>query len=182
MADIRLTEFAKSNGMNSQQVRELLSKEDQEKFIVKKNNRFVITETGQEALRGKMATNESPEKYNGGTDLIATIQETIEKKDEQINYLQKLLDQQQQLNAKDKKLIEECYRQPQIPTNDNELSNATSDTVANERIEEMQSIIDDLRAKNALLESQNQEWIDEYRKLEESQSSKRGFLFFGKKK
>lgn len=182
MADIRLTEFAKSNGMNSQQIRELLSNEDQEKYIIKKNNRFVITEEGQEALRLKMATNEQPQGKLDNTDLIATIQETIQKKDEQIEYLQRLLDQQQKLNAKDKTLMEEYYRQPQITTNSNELSNPSTDTVATEKLEEMQSIIDELRAENALLESQNKEWIDEYRKLEESQSPRRGFLFFGKKK
>ncbi|MFC6170295.1 MarR family transcriptional regulator [Loigolactobacillus jiayinensis] len=70
--------------------------------IIKKNNKNYLTETAVKTITNEIKKQQ--QASHNATDLLA---EQLTKKDEQINQLQNLLDQQQRLALQDKKLLEE---------------------------------------------------------------------------
>jgi DNA-directed RNA polymerase specialized sigma24 family protein len=70
--------------------------------IIKKNNKNYLTEAAVKTITNEIKKQQ--QASHNATDLLA---EQLTKKDEQINQLQNLLDQQQRLALQDKKILEE---------------------------------------------------------------------------
>ncbi|MGX2947021.1 hypothetical protein [Enterococcus alishanensis] len=167
MADVRLSDFAKKMDMTSPELRKLLTEEESSVAIIKKKNRLFLTDEGQNLIMERTGKEIVPVEKEANTsekedDLIKTIQDTIKEKDNQIERLQTLLNQQQQLNAKDKELFAELRKQPLI-----EDTNSQDEIDSLEKkVQEQQIYIEQLEKKNQALEEMNQEWSDQYDKLE----------------
>ncbi|MGX7196429.1 hypothetical protein [Enterococcus olivae] len=86
-----------------------------EDYYFKENNTIYIKEAGVQQIideLGDDVTEGTPQEEVEQTTISISdyLIEQLAKKDEQIEQLQKLIDQQQQLNAEDKKLIKELHQ------------------------------------------------------------------------
>ncbi|WP_438721311.1 hypothetical protein [Enterococcus sp. AZ103] len=137
------------------------------RVIIKKNDRPFLTDEGQNLIMQRVGkepvlVEKEDEPSGKEDDLIKTIQETLKEKDNQIERLQTLLNQQQQLNAKDKELFAELRQQPLI---EDSSSQDEIDSLE-KKVQEQQIYIEQLEKENQALEEMNQEWSDQYDKLE----------------
>ncbi len=95
-----------------------------EEDYYKESNTIYIRKKGVEKIKEELQdeiTEEQTDEYSENPSLDYLI-EQLNKKDEQIEQLHKLIDQQQQLNAEDKKLIKELNKHLAIeaPKEENE--------------------------------------------------------------
>lgn len=170
-----LKEFAKELGISSQKASAQLEKDERTYYLSKTGRDTYISEEGQQLICERLdgtihQASPIPEKESNTNEeiLVATIQETIQAKDQQIDKLQALLakqqtllDQQQQLNAEDKKVIRELNDAPKLAApNPDPLAVETQQQVVEKdtEIQQLKQEIDKLEAINA-------EWVEGYKKL-----------------
>ncbi|MCD5001321.1 DUF536 domain-containing protein [Enterococcus saccharolyticus] len=110
-----LTQLANELGVSRDKVIYRYKKLPQD-YYYKENNTIYIKEVGVQQIIEELGDDigEETSQEELSTQTIPSINEylmeQLAKKDEQIEQLQKLIDQQQQLNAEDKKLIKELHQ------------------------------------------------------------------------
>ncbi|MDT2432220.1 hypothetical protein [Enterococcus avium] len=175
MSQTLLKDFAKELGISSQKASAQLEKDERIHYLSKSGRDTYISEEGKQLICDRLDGTvrqipSSPEKEENTNEgiLVATIQETIQAKDQQIYELQRLLakqqtllDQQQQLNAEDKKVIRELNDAPKLAA-------PTPDSLAVElqqQVVEKDTEIQQLKQEIDKLEAINAEWVEGYKKL-----------------
>jgi len=108
-----LTELANELGVSRDKIIYRYKKLPEEDYYKENNTIFlktngvqkIVDDLGDE-IKSEVAKDDKEEPLNQSFDYLV---EQLNIKDKQINQLQKLIDQQQQLNAEDKKLIKELH-------------------------------------------------------------------------
>ncbi len=104
-----LTQLANELGVSRDKIIYRYKKLPEDHYY-KENNTIYIKENGIQQIINELGDDigeATPQAHEENSPLNDYLIEQLTKKDEQIEQLQKLIDQQQQLNAEDKKLIKE---------------------------------------------------------------------------
>ena len=124
-----LTQLANELGVSRDKIIYRYKKLPEDHYY-KENNTIYIKENGVQRIIDELGEdiNEETPQHEVSSPINDYLIEQLAKKDEQIEQLQKLIDQQQQLNAEDKKLIKELhqYFALEAPKESNEEENKRS--------------------------------------------------------
>lgn len=96
--DKTIKEIAESFGVSKQAIRQRINKLPSDCYYVGNNNTIYVNEKGFNLLKEKVSSHTTKADTNLDTSIDALIKQ-LDIKDKQIAELQRLLDQEQQLNA-----------------------------------------------------------------------------------
>lgn len=164
-----LTQLANELGVSRDKIIYRYKKLPKDHYF-KENNTIYIKEVGVQQIIEELGDDIgelTPSEQSSAPSIDAYLIEQLNKKDEQIEQLQKLIDQQQQLNAEDKKLIKELHqffaleapkeKETPLPEEDTEVVKETEDHSYQEqlaKLEEQLAKAEKLNAEKALLEKE----------------------------
>lgn len=163
MADISLTDFANELDVSKQKVRYHLKKDEKNEFSYKGETQVFITEKGQDYLREKLSGIE-----------VKTNMEKSEKKSSTQNMadgkimkeIEVIKEEMIQLREHFQSLIERADKR---------------EARLQKEIDEWKEKFNDSKVENIELERVNEEWVQEYEKLEKEVQALRGKGFFKKR-
>ena len=146
--DKTLTQLATELGVSRDKVIYRYKKLPKDAYY-KENNTIYIKEAGVQQIIDELGDDlnelSHPEEEVTEQDVLSIhnyLIEQLTKKDEQIERLQKLIDQQQQLNAEDKKLIKELHQHfaLEAPKETTEIKSANEEEPSEEEIKQSEEL------------------------------------------